>query len=227
MLLLVGLPFMGRCQEEEESSSDEDWQMWLNQSLGWDVTEKVTIQVNQSFRTSWGEDRLETYTVWGGVRFHSRSWLEHAYYLRYTQDRTGEENLNELRPTYDLVLKWKIWKLRWANRSRFEYRFREERDNQFRYRNRIRLVLPGELTPLDLKPYASAELFADEDTDDENYRVRGMLGIQTEPDGFIRGLTLQSGRRLTSDIYVMIQRTEEDGAASTDYIAGLRFGYFF
>ena len=208
---------------------ESDWQVWLDQSLGYDLNENNTFRVDQSFRIRQNMSRLETYTVQVGLQQHKRSWLEHGYYIRYVRDDVYDVPVNEIRPTYDLVLKWNWGKTRWANRSRFEYRFRESRDDTFRYRNRQKLVLPWALTPLELKPYGAAEIFlnSSDDTILVKNRLRGMVGIQTEPDGFIRKMEIKGGRRFTSDLYLMYQQTESLNTLVNEYILGLKLGFFF
>ena len=222
LFLLVALAVAADARES-------DWQIWLDQSLGYDLNENNTFRVDQSFRIKKDMSRLETYTVQIGLQQHKRSWIEHGYYVRYVRDDVYSIPVNEIRPTYDLVLKWNWWGGRWANRSRFEYRFREGRDDTFRYRNRQRLVLPWALTPLELKPYGAAEIFLNpgDDTILVKNRLRGMVGIQTEPDGFIRKMEIKGGRRFTSDLYLMYQQTESLNTLVNEYILGFKLGFFF
>jgi hypothetical protein len=217
--LILFVPVIGWC--------DDDWQVWLDQSVGQDISENFTLRVDQSFRMNDDVSSLGAYVIQVGLQQHTKPWIEHGYYLRYVRDRTGEDDLNELRPTYDLVLKWNWGKTRWANRNRFEYRIREARDDDFRYRNRTKLILPWKLTPLELKPYGAVELFGDDETSAHNNRVRGTLGIQTEADGFMRKLNSQTGNRYTTDVYWMYNRTEKNGTAVNDYVVGFKMGYFF
>ena len=48
-------------------------------------------------------------------------------------------------------------------------------------------------------------------------RLRAMIGIQTEPDGFIRKMELKDGRRFTNDIYFMYQQTESLSELINEY----------
>ncbi len=210
--------------------ADEDWQIWLDQTIGQDLDEFRTLRADQSFRFGDNVSQVNTYTILFGLQIHKLSWIEHGFYLRVQKDRFEEKNQNEFRPTYDLVFKWGEWGgLRWVDRSRFEYRIREGRSDYFRYRNRLKLMLPWELSPLNLKPYGAAEAFFEvgENTFVDHTRLRGLVGIQTEPDGFIRRLELKDGRRLTLDFYLMAQRQDNDGFSENDYIAGTKIGYFF
>ena len=210
--------------------ADEDFQIWLDQTLGHDLDEFRTLRADQSFRFGDDVSQLNTYTVLFGLQVHKLSWIEQGFYLRLQQDRFEESSQNEFRPTYDLTFKWGEWGgLRWIDRSRFEYRVRESQSDRFRYRNRLKLVLPAELSPLNLKPYGGVEVFSEVgDSSVLNVtRLRGLMGIQTEADGFIRRLTLKDGRRLTLDLYLMVQRVDEDSFSENDYIIGTKAGYFF
>jgi len=213
-------PLVGEC-------GGTDWQLWLDQSLGYDATENYTIRADQSLRMKQGISGLDTYSLMLGVRMHRRSWIEHGGYFRFLREWAGNYNLNEFRPTYDLSFKWAWGKTRWVNRSRFEYRLRDERKNIFRYRIRQKLLLPGSL--FSLKAYGAAELFfnlSEKDPWSEN-SFRGLVGIQTEPDGFIRKIEFKSGQRAKCDLYLMYQQSESIGMVVDEYILGFKLGYFF
>jgi hypothetical protein len=210
--------------------SDGDWQIWMGQTTGHDLDEYRTLRVDQSFRFGNDVSQLNTYSVLFGLRTHKKPWIEHGFYLRYEKNRIKDsDDLDEFRPTYDLVLKWSQGEFRWVNRSRFEYRMKDGSSNSLRYRNRQKLILPWELTPLKLKPYGAAEVFFEVDGDTllDQTRFRGLIGVQTEPDGFIRRIRLRDGRRLTFDLYLMAQRTDDEDFSINDYIAGMKLGYFF
>ncbi len=213
-------PLVGVCREA-------DWQLWLDQSLGYDVSENYTLRADQSFRMKQGESGVDTYSLMLGVRMHRSSWIEHGGYLRYVRENKLNTSHDEFRPTYDLSLKWAWGKTRWVNRSRFEYRIREGRDDLVRYRTRQKLILPGRV--FGLKPYGAAELFFNLYQDDpwEKNRFRGLIGIQTEPDGFIRKIEFKAGRRIKADYYLMYQQTESLGFVVDEYVLGFKLGYFF
>jgi len=223
IFLLLGylfLPMEGDCHET-------DWQLWLDQSLGYDATENYTLRADQSLRMQQGKSGLDTYSLMVGIQFHRHSWIEHGGYLRYVRERKININLDELRPTYDLSFKWAWGKTRWINRSRFEYRIREGYDDLVRYRTRQKLLFPGRI--FNMKTYGAAELFFNitEDVPWEKNRFRGLVGIQTEPDGFIRKTRFKTGRRVKRDFYLMYQQTESIGVVIDEYILGFKLGYFF
>lgn len=224
LLLSIGLIFLPLAGIANES----DWQVWFDQSLGYDYSSNATLRVDQSFRMQKNISRLETYSIQVGVQMHRRSWIEHGLFFRYLNNRAGDFSWDEFRPTYDLSLKWNWGKTRWTNRSRFEYRIMEQRENIVRYRNQQKIVLPWEL--IGLKAYSAAEIFSDFSKQDARWvenRLRGMIGIQTESDGFIRKVKLKDGRRVTSDIYLMYQQTEGINLIVDEYILGFKLGYFF
>jgi len=207
---------------------EHDSQVWLDQSLGHDVSEKYTLLADQSLRFKQNASNFDTYTILVGLQRHALSWIEHGYYVRYQLDRVGDVSMDELRPTYDLVLKWYWGLTRWSNRSRFEYRFRESREDMFRYRNRLKLVFQEQLTVFDLKPYGAIELFLEDgefNFGDEG--ISGQVGIQTESDGYIRNIEFKKERRFTKDLYLRYLRSEIPGGYFNEYILGFKFGFFF
>lgn len=208
---------------------EKDWQIWLDQSLGIDLNENNRFRADQSFRIRQDMSERESYYFQLGLQHYRLSWVEYGGYIRYIHDDLYGQPFDELRPKFDLSLKWNWGGTRWANRSRFEYRFREEREDTLRYRNRQRIVFPGKLTPLDLKPYVAGEIFFDssEDPIQGVNRFRTMLGVQTEPDGYIRKVSLIEGRRLTTNFYWMYQQTEKVTGLVNEYILGWKLGFFF
>ncbi len=212
--------FAGECRAT-------DWQLWMDQSLGYDITENYTLRADQSLRMKQDTSGLDTYSLMLGVRMHRYSWIEHGGYLRYVQERKLNTKVDEFRPTYDLSLKWSWGKTRWVNRSRFEYRIREGRDDLVRYRTRQKLILPGRI--FSLKAYGAAELFFNITAEDpwEENRFRGLIGIQTEPDGFVRKIEFKAGRRIKSDFYLMYQQTKKFNVVTDEYVFGFKLGYFF
>ena len=209
------------------NGDNEIWQLWLDQSLGYDTSEDYTFRADQSLRFQQGTSGLDTYSLMVGARMHRHSWIEHGVYLRFLREWKMNQELDEIRPTYDLSLKWAWGKTRWVNRSRIEYRSRESRNDIFRYRTRQKLLLPGRI--FNLKAYGAVELFFNISESDlwSKNRFRGLIGIQTEPDGFIRKIKFTNKHRFKRDFYLMYQQTEGAGIVINEYILGLKLGYFF
>ncbi len=76
----------------------------------------------------------------------------------FEEDSMGEWQ-QENRPHLNATLTGKVSGLSVSNRSRLEYRDREAQQDTWRYRNKLTMNLPVELTPLKLQPYFADEVF--------------------------------------------------------------------
>jgi hypothetical protein len=225
-LVLLSVLLLSKASLADDGS---DSQIWLEQTVGTDLTESLTLNLDQSLRYGDSLSKMNVYQLSAGLQYHKLSWIEHGGYMVFRQDRSGEENVDEWRPTYDLSLKWDWGGARWINRNRLEYRMLDGRSNRFRYRDRLMVMLPFEMTKYSLKPYVAGEWFTyfDSDTIFDSSRLRGMIGIRSEPDGFIRMIELKDGRRITWNLYLMLQRTETSTSHLNEQVLGFKVGYFF
>ena len=224
---LVRLLVLWLCQQAVRAESD--WQFWFDQAVGKDFSEKSSIRGAQSFRYSFDSGQLATYYLEAGYTHHPRKWLDLAVSFRQQYDRRGDRWMEENRPFGDITLRWKTKPVTLSDRSRFEYRMREDQADVFRYRNKVTVQRNRSLLREDMKPYVSAEGFVDEGLDlRERDRVRLAIGIKTDPEKhllrFVRALP---GRTLAMDYYVMTQRTEKDDQWVNEYIAAVQLGVHF
>jgi hypothetical protein len=173
---------------------------------------------------------LGTYYIEAGLAYRPTPWLHLSPAFRRQLLRDSGEWLNEERPYMDATLRWQFHGLALSHRNRFEYRFRESRDDTFRYRNKLTLVVPRKWTRLELQPYLAGEIFVDEGVKakDRN-RTRAYAGVKTDPAPHLRklGLKPKEGRRLTSDYYLIYQSTDNNDDTVDEFIAGLNLGVAF
>ena len=99
------------------------------------------------------------------------------------------------------------WKdLALSNRSRFEFRDRENAKNLWRYRNKFTIKFPWKLTALKLQPYVADEVFIN--FDDENFTA----------NRFYAGVTTKLTDNLDAHIAYIMQ-SKRSGSDYTDYHA--------
>jgi hypothetical protein len=80
-------------------------------------------------------------------------------------------------PYIIVTLKGRLFDFPVSTRSRIEYRDRTAKEDVWRYRNKITVNLPVELTPLKLKPYLADEIFItlNDDNIDKNRLYFGVV----------------------------------------------------
>jgi hypothetical protein len=102
-----------------------------------------------------------------------------------------------------------------SDRNRFEYRDREDEDDVWRYRNKVTVKFPFELTLLKLKPYVADEIFIT--LNDDNI----------DRNRFYAGASFGLTKGLDMDIYYMWQasRSAEEWIDINVLGTGLKFKF--
>ncbi len=87
-------------------------------------------------------------------------WLELGFNFRKIYERESHNDwVEENRPHLNLTFKGKLAGFDISDNSRIEYRDREEKKDEWRYRNKLTAKFPIELTSLKLRPYVADEIF--------------------------------------------------------------------
>ena len=87
-------------------------------------------------------------------------WVELGFNFRKIYERASRDDWSsENRPHLNLTFKGKLANFDISDNSRIEYRDREEKKDEWRYRNKLTVKFPFELTALKMRPYAADEIF--------------------------------------------------------------------
>jgi len=93
--------------------------------------------------------------------------------------------IRESRPHAQAEFKGKVAGWKWSDRNRFEWRDKERRGAYLRYRNRLKVTGPWRWTDWKVVPFASVELFFEDDTlrasSDRFDRTRWTTGLTMKP----------------------------------------------
>jgi len=143
-------------------------------------------------------------------------WLDVGLNFRkaYQQDAAGDWQ-QENRPHINVTVKDSFGGVKWSNRSRFEFRDRDGRDDIWRYRNKVTLQPPWELTALKLKPYVAEEVFINMD------------GSGYSGNRFSAGGVLNVTKSLQLDIYYLWQSTVANGGSDNIHAVGTKLALRF
>lgn len=148
-----------------------DAQMWLTVGASGKFTNNLAVAVNEQLR--WGDDASELYYTETALQlaWDAREWLTlgavytEAYDLKTKTlyDASGKAVLDnywadEHQPAAEATFKGKAkgWKM--DDRVRVEYRMKEDTQDYFRYRNRVRFISPWKWTALKINPRAYYEV---------------------------------------------------------------------
>ena len=90
-------------------------------------------------------------------------WLEIGTNYRYVSRTTDDGWRRENRPSIYAELKWSWADFEFSNNNKLDYRIREDNEDIFRYKNKLKIEYPVEWTELKISPYVSEVIFCDFD----------------------------------------------------------------
>jgi len=186
--------------------------------LSFDINKDWKCTFQEEFR--FGDDAGEFYyhhSDLGFVYKGSPAWVELGFNYRQIFDRGDSEGewKQENRPHLNVTLKGRLFDLDMSNRSRFEYRDREDKEDLWRYRNKFTVKLPLELTELKLKPYVADEVFIPLN-DDNITRNRIYAGVS---------FTVLED--ITGEVFYLWQSSRSDGDWKDTNVLGTRLKFRF
>lgn len=182
------------------ASSDGDFQYWSTAGASFDINKDWKFAFNEEFRL--GDDAGELFyhhTDMGFIYRGLADWIDLGFNYRqvFEKDSTGEWR-QENRPHLNVTFKGKLFGLDVSDRSRMEFRDRENKKDVWRYRNKLTVKLPFELTSFKLQPYLADEAFItlNDDNIDKN-RVYAGFSVKLSKD-------------ISGEVYYMLQHSRSN-----------------
>ena len=182
------------------ASDDGDFQFWSTAGASVDLSKNWAATFEEEFR--FGDNAGHLYYHHSEVGFVYKGladWVSVGVNYRqiFEEDSSGEWRY-ENRPHLNAMLSSKFFGLDVSDRSRLEYRDREVQKDTWRYRNKVTVKLPVELTPLKLQPYFAEEVFLDLD------------GESFSRNRIYSGFSLNFAKNIKGEIYYLLQSTKSD-----------------
>jgi len=161
------------------AQDDGDWQLWVQESLGGNLSEKWVVEGKEEFR--FGKDMRELHSNRTGIGIAYIFTDRISLSLNYTQiyDLKNGAWREENRTHTNLQFKWKAIGLTFEDRNRMEYRVRDDTEKSWRYRNKLTIALDVKWTKIQLQPFAADEVFVDFKEDELN-RNRFYVGVKAK-----------------------------------------------
>ena len=192
------------------AADENDWQYWCTSRVEIKLSGKWKAKIEEEFRSERNVFEPYYHHTEGAVNYKLNSWFSLELNYRHIYEKKGGEWNLESRPHVNGAFKWRWSKLAFENRSRFELRIRENKDNTWRYRNKTTLTHPVILGHLDFNPYISEEIFYDFDQGEMN-RNRVYAGVK---HSLIRSIGL--------DVYYLWQTTKSSSSWMDLNIMGVK-----
>ena len=183
------------------ASDDGDFQYWSTASVSFDIDKDWKFTFKEEFRLKESGGHLyHHYSDVGFVHKSFADWIDLGFNYRqvFEKDSKGKWR-QENRPHLNVTLKGKLLGLDVSDRSRFEYRDRENKEDVWRYRNKVTVKLPFELTELKLKPYLAEEVFIT--LNDDN----------VDRNRLYAGVSFKLAKNLKGDVFYLWQSSRSSG----------------
>lgn len=170
-----------------------DFQIWHTDYEDIKVHKDVKLSVEQEFR--FGENAAELYYQhyeWLAV-FGFDKMLDLGFGYRLVLDKYKHKWREEDMPNANATLKFDIWKFKFSDRNRLEYRHFRFKNDFIRYRNKLMLKLPVDFCKITISPYSSDEIFIASDSTGFN------------ENRFCSGVEIDLTKYAKADIYYMFK----------------------
>ncbi len=170
-----------------------DFQIWNTDYEDIKIAKGVKYSMEQEFR--FGEDASEFYYQhyeFGFVYGFDKS-LDLGFFYRLVLEKYKHKWREEDQPNVNATLKLDLWKFKFDDRNRLEYRHFRYKDDSARYRNRFTLKLPIDFAKIKVSPYASDEIFISSDSTGFN------------ENRFSSGMEFDLTKYVKADIYYMLK----------------------
>jgi hypothetical protein len=157
---------------------DGDFQYWSAAGASFDIDKDWKFTFKEEFRLKESGGHLYRHHSEVGLVYKSLAdWIDLGFNYKQVFEKDSEGKWRqENRPNLNVTLKGKLFSFDLSDRSRLEYRDREDKEDVWRYTNKVTVKLPFEFTELKLKPYLADEVFItlNDDNIDRNRLYAGV-----------------------------------------------------
>lgn len=200
------------------ATDDGDFQYWSSANVSLDIDKDWKITFAEEFRL--GDDAGHLYYHHSDIGFVYKSladWIDLGFNYKQVFERTDSEGewKQENRPHLNITLKGRLFDLGLSSRSRFEYRDRENKKDLWRYRNKVTVKFPLELTSFKLQPYLADEVFINFDEEDFN------------KNRLYAGLSLKLSKNIKGEVYYLWQSSKSGGDWKDINVLGTGLKFYF
>lgn len=198
-------------------SRNGNLEYWQKEVVSVDINKDFTFTAAQELRFGRHHGNPYFHNIDLGVVYKGfADWVDIGFNFKkeYEQDNNRRFR-HENRPHLNLTLKTKIWDLDYSNRSRLEWRDRENKEEVWRYRNLSTVKFPVKLTKYNLQPYVAEEFFINlpEDNINQNRLSSGFAYTLTE--------------NIKGSIFYMLKKDKGASGWTDTNVIGLQFKFLF
>lgn len=216
--LLLIILFTGMSAEIAISAfafENGDLQFWNTESIEKKVNEKLKLKVEEELRL--GGDMTELYYLHTdiGVSYNVTEGLDFGLNYRQVSEKKDEEWKQENRPHGNITFKGTWQGIKISDRNRFELCCPEEKDDKWRYRNKISFVFPWKWTKFNIQPYSADEVFVD------------FHGDKLTRNRLYSGINAELLKYLKTDIFYLWELNKKDKNWTYNNVIGVKANISF
>jgi hypothetical protein len=190
-------PFSGsRC-----AFADGNLEFWQTTTVSLDINQDWTAAVEEHLKLGQDPGHLYFhYTDLGFVYKSAASWIDLGFNYKqiFKKDDDGHWSW-ENRPHLNVTFKGRLGTLDFADRSRFEFRDREDEEDLWRYVHGLKVRLPFEFTKYKFRPYVADQVYLN------------LEGQTFDKNRIYSGVTFELTKNLESEFYYVWQSAKSDG----------------
>ena len=181
-------------------ASDADLQYWTTGVISLDLTDDWKIAFEEELRFERDATLSYHHSDIGITYTGLAEWIDVGLNYRQVFDKNANGHWpSENRPHFNITLKTKVRDFALSNRLRFEYRERNNAQDQWRFRNKLTLKLPLKFTDFEIQPYLADEIFVD------------FYGNGLNRNRIYAGLSCKFSDNLKGNLYYLLQSGKSGG----------------
>ena len=198
-------------------SDEGDFQYWSKVSLCFNINKDWQFEFEEEFKLGDHAEQLFIHNSdFGFVYSGLAGWLDLGFKFKKEYEKEDDGSwTEENRPHFNVTITSRLLGLDISDRSRLEYRDLQEEKDLWRYRNKLTVRLPLELTQFKLQPYMAEEVFINFDAEDFN--TNRLYG----------GFYLWLSKKTRLDVYYLWQVSKDDGNWDNTHVLGTNLGFYF
>lgn len=173
-----------------------DFQIWNTDYEDINIAKSTRVSMEQEFRFGENASELYYHHYEFGIFYNFDKRFDLGLCYRIVYDKYKRNFRQEDMPNVNATLKLDLWKFKFDDRNRIEYRHFRYKDDSVRYRNKFTLKLPLDFKRINISPYASDEIFVSSDSTGYN------------ENRFSGGLEFGLTKYAKADLYYMLKNNK-------------------
>lgn len=217
VLVLITLICCGFLDGVCFASRSGDLEYWQTYNVSVDINKDFAFTVTEELRFGRHNGNPYLHNVDLGIVYKGLTeWLDLGFNFKkeYEKDSSGKFR-HENRPHLNITVRGKLFDLPASNRSRLEWRDFENKEEVWRYRNKMTVKLPIKLTKLNLQPYVAEEWFVN--LGDDNINQNRLFS----------GISFKLSKNINGSVYYLWKTSKISGGWRDTNVIGTQFKFLF